>query len=139
MTLLTSYLTFNGNCREAMLFYQRCLGGELVFQTVGDSPEAADMPEAMRECILQATLKNDALLLMGSDMVDEEVLVHGNTVSLLLHCNSDEKAKQVYEDLSAGGIASHPLSLSERGTLTGGLTDRYGQRWIFLSDSRKTG
>jgi PhnB protein len=24
----TPYLVFNGNCREAMTFYQSCLGGE---------------------------------------------------------------------------------------------------------------
>ncbi len=26
---ITPYLTFDGSCREAMTFYQQCLGGEL--------------------------------------------------------------------------------------------------------------
>jgi PhnB protein len=41
MTQINSYLTFNGNCQEAMIFYQKCLGGELTFQTVGESPLSA--------------------------------------------------------------------------------------------------
>ena len=29
MPTLNPYLTFNGNCREAMTYYKECLGGEL--------------------------------------------------------------------------------------------------------------
>ena len=44
---IQSYLTFNGNCREAMNFYKQCLGGELWFQTVGESPLSEHMPPQM--------------------------------------------------------------------------------------------
>ena len=40
MAQLNAYLRFNGKCREAMTFYQACLGGELTIQTVGESPMA---------------------------------------------------------------------------------------------------
>src|SRR4051812_3610794 len=49
MTRIHSYMTFNGNCREAMQFYQRSLGGELVLQTIGDSPLSDKMPRQMKE------------------------------------------------------------------------------------------
>lgn len=55
MTQINSYLTFNGNCREAMTFYQECLGGELFMQTIGESPMAEQMPLPMKESILHAT------------------------------------------------------------------------------------
>jgi PhnB protein len=29
MKEVTTYLTFDGNCREAISFYGKCLGGEL--------------------------------------------------------------------------------------------------------------
>ena len=48
MTQINSYLTFSGNCREAMTFYRECLGGELYFQTIGESPLSEKMPEQMR-------------------------------------------------------------------------------------------
>ncbi len=59
--MINSYLTFSGNCREAMRFYQECLGGELQIQTIGDSPMAAKMPKKMKNYILHATLTNGVL------------------------------------------------------------------------------
>lgn len=37
MKEITPYLNFDGNCREAMTFYQRCLGGELNVMTFGEA------------------------------------------------------------------------------------------------------
>ena len=36
------YLSFDNNCKEAMTFYSECLSGELMMQTVGESPMAGD-------------------------------------------------------------------------------------------------
>ena len=85
MKTVHSYLTFNGNCRQAMLFYQKCLGGDLIFQTIGESPLAEKMPAKMKKCILHFTLTNDKLVLMGSDIAGEKGLLKGNAVSLLLN------------------------------------------------------
>ena len=80
MTQLNSYLTFSGNCREAMLFYQDCLGGTLDFQTIGESPLADKMPPKMKACILHARLTTKSFQLMGSDMVPSSGLKIGNAV-----------------------------------------------------------
>jgi PhnB protein len=130
MTQINSYLTFNGNCREAMNFYASCLGGELSFQTIGDSPLADKMPEKMRGCILHATLTNDAFTIMASDMVADKGLIIGNAVSLMLDCSSEEDIRIFYDKLSAGGIASHPLENSFWGALFGDLTDQFGNQWL---------
>lgn len=123
-------MTFSGNCREAMNFYQQCLGGELVFQTIGDSPMAAQMPSEMRPYILHSTLSNGDILLMGSDMVPEGGLKTGNAVSLMLNCKSAEEIKQLYQKLSEGGEGTHALEETFWGALFGDLTDRYGNHWI---------
>lgn len=41
---LTPYLLFDGNCAEAMTFYQACLGGELTITKIGDSPMKGQYP-----------------------------------------------------------------------------------------------
>lgn len=130
MTQINSYLTFNGNCREAMTFYKACLGGALSFQTVGESPLSAQMPERMKNCMLHATLTKDALVLMGTDMVGEQGLIRGNSVSLALNCSSEAEIKRYYTRLSAGGIADHPLEESFWGALFGDLTDKFGNHWV---------
>lgn len=134
MTQINSYLTFNGNCREAMTFYKSCLGGELYFQTVGDSPLAEGLPAAMKACILHATLKKGAWMIMATDIVAEQGLVKGNAVSLMLHCSSEIEIKLFYERLASGGSARHPLSTNFWGAVSGNLTDRYGNNWLLHYD-----
>lgn len=130
MKAIYPYLTFNGNCREAMTFYKKCLGGELRFQTIGESPLSETMPRKMKRCILHAVLTNDEFVLMGSDMVDEDRLFKGNTVSLLLNCTSEKEIRSCYKKLSQGGRQTHPLQETYWNALFGGLTDRYGHAWM---------
>jgi PhnB protein len=130
MKRINSYLTFNGNCHDAMSFYKECLGGELTLQTLGESPLAENMPEPIKNCILHSTLANDALVLFGSDMVPESGLVRGNSVALSLDCGSEDEIRDCYEKLSSGGTADYPLEETFWGALFGGLTDKFGNHWL---------
>lgn len=137
MLAITSYLTFSGNCREAMTFYKECLGGTLNLQAIGDSPLSEEMPEKMRNCILHATLINGPLVLMGSDMVADEGLTRGNAVSLLLQCSSEDEMRACYKALSAGGKATNPPGKTFWGALFGGLTDKFGNHWLLNCEKEK--
>ena len=137
MSSINSYLTFSGNCREAMTFYQKCLGGELTFQTVGESPLAEKMPEKMKNCILHSTLINGSILLMGSDMVSEEGLLKGNSVSLVLTCKSEKEIRACYRKLSQDGEQTQPLENTFWNALFGGLTDKYGNTWMLNYNRNK--
>jgi PhnB protein len=130
MAQIFAYLTFNGNCREAMMFYKECLGGELTLQTIGDSPMADRMPAQMKQHILHATLKRGSLMLMASDMVSEQGLNMGNSVALMLDCSSEEEIEGCYKKLSAGGETTHQLENTFWGALFGDLTDKYGNHWL---------
>jgi PhnB protein len=131
MTQIFAYLTFNGNCCEAMEFYKECLGGKLTLQTRGDSPMAERMPEQMKNHILPATLKKGNLVLMGSDMAGDNGLKTGSAVSLMLDCENEEEIRSCYKKLSAGGQATHQLEHTFWGALFGDLTDKYGNQWLF--------
>jgi len=137
MSQINAYLTFNGNCREAMTFYKKCLGGELVLQTIGDSPMANKMPPQMKQNVLHSTLTKGALLIMASDMVSEQGLRKGNAVSLMLNCNSEEEIKTCYDSLSRGGEATHPLENTFWGAVFGDLTDRFGNHWLLNYDKNQ--
>lgn len=137
MTQLNAYLTFGGNCREAMNFYKDCIGGELVLQTVGESPMAATMPDTMKEYILHSSLTKDDLLLMATDCVGADGLIKGNSVSLCINCGSDKEIKTLYSKLSAGGKATHPLENTFWGAVFGGLTDKYGNHWLLNYNKEK--
>ena len=130
MTHIRAYLTFNGNCREAMTFYQQCLGGDLNLQTIKDSPMAEQLPDTMRDCILHSTLTNGNFILMGSDMVGADGLQKGNAISLLIDCNTEEELREYYNSLSVNGTATHPIENTFWGALFGGLTDQYGHHLL---------
>ncbi len=130
MTHIITYLTFNGNCREAMSFYKECLGGALSFQTVGDAPHSNKMSNQMKNTILHASLIKDEMVIMASDMVDEKGLIRGNAVSLMLNCSSEKEIKEYYKKLAEKGIKTHPLEATYWGALFGSLTDKYGNHWL---------
>ncbi len=130
MSQLITYLSFNGNCRDAMHFYQHCLGGELYLQTIGDTPVADGLPEEVRGCILHSFLKKDGLVLMGTDMVGDETLVQGNAMSILLECSSRQEMLRYFEKLSEGANKSRGIEQTHWGALFGSLTDKFGYRWL---------
>jgi PhnB protein len=139
MMQINAYLTFNGNCLEAMTFYKECLGGELSLQTIGESPMADKMPPQMKQSILHSTLiKDGSILLMASDMVSEKGLIKGNSVSLILDCSSEKEIKNCYEKLASGGRPDHPLENTFWGALFGDLTDKFGNHWLlnFTKDQK---
>jgi PhnB protein len=129
MAQINSYLTFNGNCREAMEFYKECFGGELVLQKVGDSPVADKVPPQMAASILHASLTNGSLMLLATDMCRTE-LSKGNTVTMCINCSTEEEIRNFYEKLSIGGEIIYALDTSFWGALYGELTDRFGHNWM---------
>ena len=138
MLRVNPYLTFNGNCREAMTFYRDCLGGELSLYPIGNSPMAADLPEAFSDFILHATLISGDFLLMASDMVEGEKLLRGNTCALLLHCTSAQEVFDYYKKLSEGGKPTNPVIHTHFGDLHGDLVDKFGNHWMLHFHATET-
>lgn len=130
ITSINPYFGFNGNCSEAMHFYRDCLGGELILQTIGESPMAERMPAAMKDKIMHAQLKNGDMVLMGSDLYYDSAMIKGNNVTTVLHFDDEAGIRSVYDQLSAGGKALHPLENTFWSALFGDLIDRYGNYWM---------
>ncbi len=135
MAQLHPYLTFNGNCREAMTFYKECLDAELLTQTIEGSTLASQMPIEAHNNILHTRLvKNGSVLLLGSDMTGSEGLIQGNTMTLFLDCASEEEIHTLFAKLSSGGHVTYPVSIEFWGGLYGTLTDKFGNNWILSYD-----
>ena len=133
MTQINPYLSFNGNCREAMNFYKECLGGELYLQTVAESPIAGQMPPATLQQIMHSSLTKNGLVIMASDM-SREKLVEGNTVQLCINCSSMEEINSFFSKLSVGGKITDPLAEMFWGATYGALTDKFGKHWLLNYD-----
>ena len=134
MPTLNPYLTFDGNCREAMTFYKDCLGGELTLMVVGESPVAEQMPPQFKDQILHSSLKTKDMEFMGSDMQPEK-LAEGNAVHMCLTCKTEEETRSLYDKLAAGGKARQPVHEMFFG-LIGALTDKFGKQWMVVCNNR---
>jgi PhnB protein len=137
MKTMSPYITFKGNCREAMSFYRECLGGELLLQTVNESPLSEKLPAEMRKLIVHAVLSQEEFVLMGSDMLPDGGLVRGNAVSIVLGCTDEKEARSCYKRLSEGGRQTYPLTVNYWDTLLGCLVDRYGNSWLLNCSKEK--
>ncbi|MDB5019010.1 MAG: hypothetical protein JWQ28_137 [Pedobacter sp.] len=129
MLKLNVYLNFDGNCREAMTYYQECLGGDLDFQTLVGSPLEDHMPDQRKDSILHSSLTLPGFVLMGSDMGCSG-LIQGTRMSMCLDCTSEDQIRTLFDGLSAGGNVKHPIENTFWGALFGDLTDKYGNQWI---------
>ena len=96
MSQIYPYLAFNGNCREAMSFYQKCIGGELKMQTVAESPNAKQMPPETQKNVMHATLTHGNFAIMASDQVGKDAPTAGNSGTLPLECSSEEEINTLF-------------------------------------------
>jgi PhnB protein len=130
---IAAYLSFSGNCREAMEFYKQCLGGELSFQTMEDSPHGKALMNTLKNKILHASLINKQFSLLATDMTDEAGLYSGNSVSIFLNCNNESETRNIFHKLSDGAKQKQELVKNDYGTLTGYLVDKFGIPWLVVN------
>lgn len=128
MKAATPYLIFDGNCREAMTFYQSCLGGELNIMTFAESGQSSSPEQDNR--VMHARLANGSLVLMASDNMPGGPYHQGDNVWTTLDFDSDEEVDRLYGLMNAGGEGSMAPKDTFWGAYFAMLTDRFGFHWM---------
>src|SRR4029077_14255523 len=103
MLQTTPFLLFNGNCAEAMTFYQSCLGGELTLIKLSDTPMKGQFSEEKHNRIIYAQLKNNQINFSATDWMASPHLEprQGNTFAIYITGNGYEELKTVFDKLAA--------------------------------------
>ena len=125
-----TYLTFNGNCADAMRFYQRTLGGKLDLMTHAQSPIAGQTPPGSENRIMHARLAIDGRLLMASDSMVDHPYEGMKGFSLSLIYPTVVEATRVFNALADGGKVIMPLDKTFWAKAFGMLVDRFGTPWM---------
>jgi PhnB protein len=141
MAKITAYLTFDGNCREAMEFYKACFGGELTVMSAGESPMGGQFSPGLRDKVMHADLRSGELKLMASDNLMEpgSGAKPGNMISLMLECGSEAELRAAFKLLAAGGRVGQEPKLEFWGSFYADLSDKFGLRWMLNWDKPKAG
>ena len=129
MKTVTAYVSFDGNCRQAMSFYRECLATEL---ELNPYPDASGQPSSgpAAKIMHSQLLRRGAPILMASDTPQAGSLQPGNNFSAAIDCESVDEADRVFAALSRGGQVTMPLMEAPWGARFGMLTDQFGVRWM---------
>jgi|SRR5690606_22166045 len=126
------YLTFNGNCREAVHFYKEVFHAEEPkIMTFGDSPDGPKelFNESTKDLVMHTRLIINGSTVMFSDTFPGADYIVGNNITLAYISDHAEELKEVYEKLKAGGEVLMELQETFWSKLYGQVIDRYGIQW----------
>jgi PhnB protein len=135
MLYVTPFLLFDGNCAEAMTFYQKCLGGELTLTK-------DQFPKEKHNRIINAQLKSGAIQVSATDWMASPTREpkQGNTFSIFVIGGTYDELRVVFDKLAEGAdkdkITFIELHNMYFGTY-GQFTDKYGVPWIFKGDRKE--
>ena len=138
MSQLEPYLFFNGNCAEAMRFYEKALGGKLeMMMKASEAPGAAEK-SGNPDGILHACVVVDGRRLMASDWMSPDPYPGMRGVSISLVYPTVEEAKRKFDVLVAGGRVNMPLEKTFWVEAFGMLVDKFGTSWM-VSGGKQAG
>ncbi len=139
MAILNPYLSFQGEARAAMEFYQSVFGGELDVSTFASFPDmgvGADEQDLVMHSQLETP---DGFVLMGSDTPSHMEYVKAAGFAVSVSGDDEAQLQGFWDALSDGGSVSMPFDTPPWGGRFGMLTDRFGIDWMLSLNAAPQG
>ena len=131
MPILDSYIFFNGNCAEAMRFYERTLGGKIeMSMTYAESPEPDQCPPDSKDRIMHASMLIGDRRLMASDTPASDGAKPMQSFALSLSYPEVKEAQRIFNALADGGTTIMPFGKTFWAEGFGMCTDKFGTPWM---------
>lgn len=136
MLRLTPFLLFDGNCAEAMQFYQSCFGGDLILTRLSETPMKAQLPPEQHHKITYAFLASGTVEFSATDWLHPtHRRLQGNTTAMYVTGGFNELLP-IFDKLRNGADTEFLVELREMPFgIYGRFTDRYGVEWFFRGAS----
>ncbi|MGA8116000.1 MAG: VOC family protein [Actinocatenispora sp.] len=126
---LNPYVNFPGTARQAMEFYKDVFGGTLSLSTFGDLGAQHSGGDADK--IMHGNLETDlGFALMGADVPTGMEHRPGNTITVSISGDDEDKLRGYWEKLSEGGTVAVPFEKQMWGDIFGMCTDKFGVPWM---------
>lgn len=117
------FITFSGDCRKALTFYQSCFGGSLDFDRLEKKINGySELP------IVSASLISPSVVIYGSDLVHDDGRKIGNYLSVFLPCTNVADRGRLVAKLAAG--AGQPVLGNNETDQLVEVTDIFDVKWI---------
>jgi len=127
---LSSHLGFDGNCDEAMKFYESTFGGKINFRmTWAESPMCDQVGADFQGKMMHESLKVGDTVIMGADAPPGRYQKpQGIVVSVAVP--EVEEAERVFKALAEGGSIQMPFQETFWAKGFGMLTDKFSIPWM---------
>ncbi len=132
MPKLNAYLSFDGNCAEAMKFYAQVLNAKLeALITYAEAPPCGDQPVSPSHSnrIMHAYLTHPDFELMAGDTPPGIPYQGISGVMMTLTYPTAAEGRRVFNALAEGGKVTMPLGETFWADSFGMVTDRFGIPW----------
>jgi PhnB protein len=126
------YITFEGNCEEALKFYENCFNGTIEYIQYYDDA-AAFGSEAMKNKIMHSEFNAGPLHFMACDRSpgNREFCMDTN-MTLYISFDSHDEQEKIFKKLSSEGKIHMGLEQTVWGSTVGLLTDKFGIHWMLV-------
>jgi PhnB protein len=133
-SIVQPYLFFDGKCEEALEFYQRALGAEVVMlMRFKDSPEPPPPGCAPADAnkVMHAQFRIGETVIMASDgRATGNPKFEGFALSLAV--KTEAEADKAFNALADGGKVEMPLGKTFFSARFGMVADKFGVFWMVL-------
>ena len=130
VTRLNPYITFGGDAREALEFYQSVFGGDLDISPWGDMPDMPGNSPQMHVNVMHGMLTvSDGVTIMAAD-IPESSGPKESPVSVSLSGEDEAQLSGWWEKLSDGAEITAPFEKAPWGDTFGQLNDKFGVSWM---------
>jgi PhnB protein len=139
--LVQPYLFFDGRCEEAIEFYKKALGAQvMMLMRYKDSPEPPQPgcapPKSSPESVMHACFRIGDTDIMASD---------GNCggapkfqgISLSLSAGTVAEGERLFAAIADGGQVQMPLTETFFASRFGMVADRFGVSWMIVAAPKK--
>ncbi|WP_058835306.1 VOC family protein [Luteimonas abyssi] len=135
------YLCFDGRCEEAIAFYRRALGAEVIaLMRFADVPADTDSggegcagggPMPPGDTVMHGELRiGETTLLVSDGFAQGQAVFRG--ISLALSVRDDAQARESFDALAEEGRVETPLVPTFFSTRFGIVEDRFGVSWMVV-------
>jgi len=129
--VIEPFLFFDGCCEEAVNFYRKAIGAEIIFlMRYKDSPEPDTVPAGFAEKIMYARLQVEDSAFMVTDDCTGHPTFQG--FALALAVVDAPAAERLLSVLSEGGQVQMTLAKTFWSPLFGMVVDRFGVSWMIM-------
>ncbi len=133
---VNTYLNFPGNCQEAMNFYVKHLGANILTKSTFAEMHSQGAPQNLppglnRDGILHARFTLGDTIVMASDGPKAEPM---RSAYLTLSVDSDAEAERIYAALTDGGEVFMKMGETFFAHRFGQFRDKFGVNWMVIHE-----